>query len=474
MLKKNILGVATLVAVSFLGCSTKRSSNNANVESNGTHAVLHEYAHWKLTDTFEPVAGLKVYRYFHEPSGLEVLLSPKPGIDVVAFVTSYNVGSRFEQKGRTGLAHLFEHMMFRGTENFSEPFKTLSEWGDSFNAYTSLDQTLYHEVVPKKVLPELVQFESERMRKLKITEEVFNTERGAVVSERKMRTEDSPFGRLHWELYLNFYDVHPYRVGPIGWQDDLNATKFKDALDFYKKFYAPNRASISVVGDFKVDEILLLFEKNYGSFVKEKWIEPNIPQEPTARNARRKIISLKTESVLIADAALGTRLKDSQAVVDSLFCYLISDNKIGYLPTELVEKGIARSVNSDCSPNVDRSINALFVVGNPGVTRANLEKAYDKALLGFDKWLTPERIETAKMFYLSTQWSSLRDPANLAEQLASSSTMTGDPLYDFKFINAAQKVNFNEVKKAFWNWRNSPRTRVIVEPGVKNTPFKKR
>jgi hypothetical protein len=182
---------------------------------------------------------LKIHRYRSEKSGLELLLSPKPGIDVVAFVTAYKVGSRFEVNGRTGLAHLFEHMMFRGTEHYPVPFETLSSWGDRFNAFTTPDVTEYHELVPKKLFDEAARFESERMRKLLITPEGFDTERGAVVSERKMRTEDSPMGRLYWELNQLAYDRHPYKTGPIGWQEDLDATTFDDALAFYKRFYAP-------------------------------------------------------------------------------------------------------------------------------------------------------------------------------------------------------------------------------------------
>lgn len=473
------MGLSVPLCVLVSSCGSTKSANtqaNSEVPTSGApvKAPPHELGAWKLSDTFEPVAGLTVYRYFHEPSGLELLLSPKTGIEVVAYATSFNVGSRYEKKGRTGLAHLFEHMMFRGTENFAEPFKTLSEWGDSFNAYTSFDLTLYHEVVPAKVLPDLIRFESERMRKLKITEEGFNKERGAVVSERKMRTEDSPFGRLYWELYLAVFDVHPYRVGPIGWQDDLDATKFSDALAFYKRFYAPNRASVAVVGDFDIVEILKLFDKNYGAFVKEKWVEPKIPQEPTHRRARRKIITLKSESVLLADSAIGKTMHDPRVPADSLFCYLVADNKIGYLPQELVEKGIARSVSADCSPNMDKSLNTIFVVGNPQVPLKDLESAYDAALKGFEMWLTPERVEKAKMYYLAGQWSTLRDPANLAEQLARSSTTTDDPLYDFKFLTLVQKVKFEDVRAAFKSWLASARTRVIIQPGEKNTPFAKR
>jgi zinc protease len=436
-----------------------------------TGATPEGFRDFHKVATLEPVPGLLIHHYRHARSGLEVLISPKPGIDVAAVVTAYEVGSRFEVDGRTGLAHLFEHMMFRGTESFPKPFETLASWGGRFNAYTSPDVTLYFELVPKTLFDDAVRFEAERMRKLSITQEGFDTERGAVVSERKMRTEDSPMGRLYWELYQLAYDRHPYKTGPIGWQEDLDATTFEDALAFYDKFYSPGRAIISLVGDFTVREALKTVDRHYGDFESRDFTPPEVAAEPQRKGTRRKVIPMKVETVFLADAVFGSTFQDPQAAVDSLIANLLADDKLGFLAAELVEKGIARSVGAGAGVNIDRGLSTVLVVGNPGVSRARLEAAYDAALKKFPSWLTAERLENFKLYYLAAQWSSLRDPLNLAEQTARAAATAGDPAWDLDFLAKVQDVTLADVKARWPYWTSSARTRVIVEPAKTTAPL---
>lgn len=455
-------------AFALAACSSSGPASSGRTASDAPPA---KYELFELKKTYTPLPGLNIYRYVHQKSGLEVLIRPEPGTDVVAFVTAYNVGSRFEVKNRTGLAHLFEHMMFRGTESFPEPFKTLSSWGDRFNAYTSFDLTLYHELAPKAVFDDVAKFEAERMRRLLITRDGFNTERGAVVSERKMRTEDSPMGRLYWELGQAAYDQHPYQTGPIGWQEDLDATTFEDALDFYNRYYAPNRASVALIGDFTVAEALKVMQKHFGKFVAQSWAEPKVPQEPARTESRRKVIPMKAESVFMADALFGPTFQDVNVGVESVLCSLLADPKMGFLVGELVEKGIARSVSGDCSPNVDKGLSAVLVVGNPGVPLEKVEKAYDAARKKFAKWLTRDRVEKMKLFFLGSQYSSMRDPMDLAEDLARSSVTTGDPLYSFAFLDRIKAVTLEQVRARNVLWNQAARTRVIIQPSEKTAPI---
>lgn len=459
---KNTSWIGRLACLSVLGLAACAGKNSKNSESS---------VNFEKQDVLEPLPGLKIHRYTH-PSGLEVFLVPKEDTGVVALATGYNVGSRFEVKGRTGLAHLFEHMMFRGTESFPEPFKTLSAWGGRFNAYTSLDITLYHEEVPKEFLGEATKFEAERMRKLMITRNGFNTERGAVVSERKMRDEDAPFGRLNWELYQLAFDVHPYKTPPIGMQEDLDATTLEEALDFYKRFYAPNRAKITWVGDFEVKDAVKILDKYYGSFTSQPWVEPKIPVEPRRSELRRKILPMKVESVYMADAVLGLKYGDADTAVDTMLCTLLANSKLGFLSFELVEKKLARIVSANCSPNVDPELSTIYLVGNPGVPLAKLESAYLAARKKFLNWLSPDRIEQLKLYYLAGQWDSLRSPANLAEQISQSAVVANDPLYSFKVIQQIQKVSFDDIVRRYKTW-NVNATRVFLEPSASTPPLRK-
>jgi zinc protease len=438
-----------------------------------TGAAPAEYRDFRKVATLEPVPGLVIHHYRSAKSGLELIVCPKPGIDVVAIVTAYEVGSRYELDGRTGLAHLFEHMMFRGTDNFPNPFETLASWGGRFNAYTTADETVYFELVPKKLFADAVRFESERMRKLRITEDGFTTERGAVVSERKMRTEDSPMGRLFWELYQTAYDRHPYKTGPIGWQEDLDATTYDDALAFYDKFYSPGRAVVSLVGDFTVREALKMVDRYYGDFAGREFTPPDVPPEPVRTGTRRKVIPMKVETVFLADSVFGSTYHDAQAAVDSLIANLLADDKLGYLAGELVEKGLARSVSASAGVDIDPGLSTVIVVGNPGVSRARVESAYDAARRSFPSWLTAERLENFKLYYLAEQWESLRDPLHLAEQTARDAASAGDPAWDLDFLAKVQKVTLADVRARWPYWTSSARTRVILEPAKTTAPLER-
>jgi zinc protease len=455
-----LLSIALLVVSA---CSTQRAGDAT--------ASPAEYKGFQRVRVLEPVAGLSIFHYRHAASGLELLISPKPGTGTVAVVTAYKVGARFELHGRTGLAHLFEHMMFRGTERFPKPFETLSDWGGRFNAYTSPDLTVYHELVPKERFADALDFESERMRKLRLTQEVFDTERGAVVSERKMRTEDNPTGRLFWELYQFAYDRHPYKTGPIGWQKDLDATTHQDALDFYNRFYAPNRAVVSLVGDLSVAEALEQADRYFGSMERSSFEEPSIASEPERRGTRRRVLPMKTESVVLADAIFGSTYGDPSAPIDGLIASLLADDKLGYLADQLVETGIARGVGSHASPDIDPGLAIVLVTGNPGVPVNRLEQAYDSARKKFSSWLTAERLDNFKLYYLAAQWEAMRDPMNLAEGMAAAHAATGDPAWDFQFLAQVQQATLEQIRERLKSWDTSARTRVILEPADRNAPM---
>jgi len=431
----------------------------------GSSKPPQQSGQFKLVKSHKAFEGLEVFEFHHLDNGLKVFLSPKKGSNSIAYVTGYDVGSRFEEKGRTGLAHLFEHMMFRGTETFPEPFKTLSEWGGQYNAYTSRDMTVYYQIVPNKLLNQVAQLESERMRKLLITKAGFNTERGAVVSERKKSVSDNPFGKLWWELYQLAFDKHSYKTGPIGWQKDLDATSFEDALLFYKRFYAPNRAIISIVGDFEINNALETLNKYYGAFKAQDVKIPNIPIEKTERPARRKVVSLKAEKVIMADARFSPSSSSPHAASELLLCVLLAGGDSGYLNYELVETGLAQSVSSSCYPSIETGLSSIFVVANPGKSIKEIEKAYDSSWKGFPDWLTDERIESIKLYFTLEQLSALRDPTNLAKDFVSSAILSrGDPLYSFKLMDAVKQLKRKDILDRLSQWKSIGKTRVFIQP----------
>src|SRR4051794_36453373 len=221
-------------------------------------------------------------------NGLQVLLYEDHSAPVVNVQLWYHVGSKDEKKG-SGFAHLFEHIMFKGSENIPlEEFKNLvSSVGGRYNATTDFDRTLYWETIPANYLERILWMEADRMRALDISEENFKSERDVVKEERRLRVENPPFGRL-FEVVLNkTYTTHPYHILPIGSMADLDAATLQDVRDFHSTYYVPNNATLVVAGDFDPAQTLKWIEKHFGPIPQGKPIPRDIAKEPAQTAERR-------------------------------------------------------------------------------------------------------------------------------------------------------------------------------------------
>ncbi len=200
-------------------------------------------------------------------NGLRVCLSPDPTVPVVSIAVYYDVGSRNEPVGRTGFAHLFEHMMFQGSENVPKAahFQLISNAGGTMNGTTSTERTNYFETLPASQLPLALWLESDRMRSLKITQENFDNQRDAVKEEKRLRYDNQPyinaFLRISELIFQNSHNAH----STIGSMEDLDAATVEYCQEFFRIYYAPNNAVLTIVGDFETEEARALVEKYFGS-----------------------------------------------------------------------------------------------------------------------------------------------------------------------------------------------------------------
>jgi zinc protease len=229
------------------------------------------------------------YKLVTLDNGLNVVLLEDHSTPIVHLQLWYHVGSRDERKGRTGFAHLFEHMMFKGSKNVdSEAHPSMiSSVGGQSNAYTNEDTTVYWETVPAQYLPLILWLEADRMASLRIDENTFRTEREVVKEERRMRVENQPYGRLQELIYDAAFTVHPYKHPTIGSMVDLEAASIEDVRDFYRTYYVPNNATLALVGDFETSEALALVQKYLGRVPKGKPVPRDIPKEPAPTKERR-------------------------------------------------------------------------------------------------------------------------------------------------------------------------------------------
>ena len=244
-------------------------------------------------------AGAKVFdpETFTLDNGMQVVVVPNHRVPVVTHMVWYKAGGIDEPAGRGGIAHLLEHLMFKGTETrrpgeFSE---LVARNGGQENAFTSYDYTGYYQNVAKDRLELVMELEADRMTNLVLTEDLVVPERQVVLEERHQRIDNNPSAVLDERADAMLYLNHPYRRPLIGWEHELTALSVDDVLDFYKHWYAPNNAILVVAGDITAEELRPLAEKYYGAIPA---VEPKprlVPREPPRKTARR--IELRDERV---------------------------------------------------------------------------------------------------------------------------------------------------------------------------------
>src|SRR5271154_4188343 len=199
-------------------------------------------------------------------NGLQVILLEDHEVPIINLQVWYHVGGKDERPGRTGFAHLFEHLMFKGSAHVpaEEHSRIVEAAGGTDNAYTNDDATVFWETVPSNYLERVLWLEADRMASLNVDEANFVSEREVVKEERRMRVEDPPYGRLFEDLYAAAFTVHPYHHTTIGSMADLDQAALPDVQEFYRLFYRPDNATVIVVGDVVPEESFAWAEKYFG------------------------------------------------------------------------------------------------------------------------------------------------------------------------------------------------------------------
>ena len=232
------------------------------------------------------------FKEFRLKNGLRVILAEDHSAPTYSINVTYNVGSRDERPGRTGFAHLFEHMLFQGSENVGkgEHFILVQNNGGSANGTTNADRTNYFETLPANQLELGIFLEADRMRALNITQANLDNQRETVQEERRQRIDNAPYGKTYEAVIETAYDNFPYQHSAIGSMEDLNAATVQDVADFFRIYYAPNNAVLSIVGDFQPDAALSLIRKYFETIPAQPASPVPDVAEPAQKTERRKII----------------------------------------------------------------------------------------------------------------------------------------------------------------------------------------
>jgi zinc protease len=322
-------------------------------------------------------------------NGLKVILLENHKVPEVTFQVWYRVGSRNENWGRTGLSHMLEHMMFKGTKKVKgEEFaRAVEEIGGNDNAFTSDDFTAYFENVSAERVQVPIDLEADRMQNLQLKEEDFRTEGMVVLEERRMRTEDSPQSFLAEQVEATAFQTSPYHWPTIGWYEDIERLTLDDLKSYYKIHYNPANALLVIVGDFKKNDLLPRLEKAFGSIPAGEVPEQKKGIDPPQTGERRIKVTREAELPYILMGYHVPNLRHQDSYVLEIIATLLSGGRSSRLYQNLVrEKQLALSINADNAlVSKDPNLFTLSAQPFPGKEAGELEKAMDQEIERFQK-----------------------------------------------------------------------------------------
>jgi len=381
------------------------------------------------------------------PNGLRVRLFPDRLVPAVSYYTFFHVGSRNERPGLTGISHLFEHMMFNGSERYGpkEFDRTLEAHGGASNAYTSNDVTAYYDDFASEALATVVDLEADRMRSLRITDEALEQERAVVKEERRLRTDNSIFGVMEEQLESLVFQAHPYRWPVIGWMDDIDRIRRGDCVDYFRTYYAPSNAALYVAGDLEPEATLALLEKAYGAIPAGPPVPPVASGEPPQRGERRAAVRYPSQapSLLVGFRGPAARAPDA-AVLDVLqACLAVGESS--RLRRRLVQElEVAVSANVSWGWRVDPGVFMVFLELAPGTRPVRAEQALWRELERVAvRGVTAPEVERARRLLRSSVLHELATHNGVAHALGQAEALLGDwreagrPLERYAAVGAA-------------------------------------
>jgi predicted Zn-dependent peptidase len=401
-------------------------------------------------------------------NGLQIVVIPlKNSTNVISTDIFYKVGSRNEVMGKTGIAHMLEHMNFKSTKNLQagEFDKEVKSVGGVNNASTSFDYTHYYIKSSTDNLGKSIELYAELMQNLNLKDEEFQPERDVVTEERRWRTDNNPLGYLYFRLFNNAYIYHSYHWTPIGFMNDIRNWTIDDIRDFHKTYYQPQNAILIVTGDVDPKDVFKKAKKEFGKIKNHSKIPEVKFVEPEQDGAKRVIIHKDSEVEMIAITFHIPDFKHKDQVTLSMISEILYSGKSSRLYKELVDKKrLVNSVYAYNMENIDPGLFIFMATCNPGVKAEDVEKELiDQINLMKDTKVTKAELEKIKINTKSDFIYSLESSTSVAN-LYGSYLVRGDitPLLNYEEnINKITAKEVQKVAKKYFNFDKS--TTVILK-----------
>jgi predicted Zn-dependent peptidase len=395
-------------------------------------------------------------------NGLKVILHEDHTTPNVVISVLYHVGSKNEKPDRTGFAHFFEHLMFEGSENIArgEYDKYVSRAGGALNAYTSQDRTYYYEFLPSNYLELGLWLESERMKHASVDSKGIETQRAVVKEERKQRMDNQPYGTLMEQVFVRLFNNHPYKWMPIGSMEHLDAASDEDYKQFYKDFYLPDNAVLTIAGDIDRNAAKQLVEKYFATIPKstKPIYRPTIKEEPLNGPKRDTVYDRVQLPALIIGHRTPAQGSTDYYAMEMLNTLLSNGNSSRIYRSLVDEKQLAIQAGSFQFPLEDPGLGISYGIANMGVELTDIEKAIIEQI----EKVQNEPISDMELKKLQNQIenqfvSQLSSVEGIAENLAVYETHFGDASLINTEINrylSVTKEDIQRVANLYFNEKN--------------------
>lgn len=364
-------------------------------------------------------------------NGLHVILHQDNSTPIVAVSVLYHVGSKNEDPERTGFAHFFEHLLFEGSENIKrgEFDKYITNAGGTNNANTSNDRTYYYEILPSNQLELGLWLESERMMHAKIDPEGVETQREVVKEEKRQRVDNQPYGSILTEILKRAYTVHPYRWPTIGSLEHLNRATLEEFIDFYKTFYVPENATLSIAGDIDIKSAKASIDKYFKDILPggKPIPRPNIVEPPQTKEIRDTVYdNIQLPAVIQTYHMPAQGTPDSYAL--NMLSTVLSGGQSSRMYRALVdEQKKAYVVQAFPFSSEDPGLYIALGLANVGVSVDELEKGMDEEIKKVQEELIPEKeFQKVRNQIESDYVQGNSSMIGIAEQLANYHVYYGD------------------------------------------------
>ncbi len=393
------------------------------------------------------------FEQYQLPNGLKVILHQDKSTPIVAVTVLYHVGSKNENQERTGFAHFFEHLMFEGSPNIKrgEYMSIVKGAGGELNANTTQDRTFYYEVLPSNQLELGLWMESERMLQLTVDSTGIETQRNVVKEERRQRYDNRPYGTILEEMMKRAFTKHPYQWTPIGSMEHLSLAKDQEFKDFYKTFYVPNNAVLSIAGDIDPVTAKAMIAKYFGSISKgtREILRPKIVEPEMTKEVKDVVY----DNIQLPAVVHGFRMP-AQGTPDyyamDMLSTILSRGNSSRLQKELVDKQ-QKAVFAGAFPlsSEDPGIALMFGIAGSSVKPEELEQAMDQEYAKLmDNLISEEEFQKLRNQVETDFVSRNSGVAGIAESLANYQVYFGDANLINTEIDRYMKVTRADIQKA--------------------------